>query len=314
MITLNKSKEAQEVLKTVISKTDLVAAANWIENIYLKLENTQKTGSFKVRGAFYKLSRLTTEEKEQGIVAASAGNHAQGVALAAQALAIQSCIFMPESAPSIKVQATRKYNSDVQLVGNTFNESYNEAKKYCSQNKSTFIEPFDDIDVIIGQSTIALEILEQLPDVEQIVLPIGGGGLAAGVSSIIKQVKPNCSIIGVEEQTHSSMNESIVNNRLTTKFSYKQTLADGLAVKTPGALTFDICKNNIDRFIQVTEEQIIDAIKFTYNKLNQVVEGAAATTIAAVLSGQIDTTKKTVLILSGSNIEKTKFEEIINQI
>ena len=249
MVTIDKIKDASEVLKSIIRKTDMIYAQNIMEdsNIYLKVENLQVTGSFKVRGASYKIFNLPEEEKKKGVIACSAGNHAQAT------------IFIPATAPISKVEATKKFGAEIKLIDGVYDDAYKAAVEYQKETNGTFVHPFDDEDVIAGQGTIGLEILEQLPDVEAVIVPIGGGGLIAGVAAAIKQIKPSCKVYGVQSQGAGSMYQSFVNKKIL-ELPTVNTFADGTAVKKPGTLTFELCNQYVDDIITVTDDEIASAI------------------------------------------------------
>ena len=243
-VTLDNVYRAAHRIKEVVRKTDMIQARAIFPNddVYMKTENLQTTGSFKVRGAYFKISQLTDEEKSRGVVACSAGNHAQGVALACKHLGIESTIFMPESAPISKIEATRYYGSEIILAGDNYDDSYEAALRYIAEHDKIFIHPFDDEEVIVGQATIGLEILEQMPDVDIIVVPVGGGGLLGGISYVIKSLKPECQVIGVEAAKAPSMGVSLEEDKII-RISSQDTFADGIAVKQPGPATFELAKN-----------------------------------------------------------------------
>ena len=261
MLTLDKVYDAQRVLKDNIRKTDLIYAPALSEKaqIYLKAENLQTTGSFKVRGAYYKISRLSDEQKKRGIIACSAGNHAQGVALSAQKNGIESAIFIPSTAPISKIEATRKYGAKIMLVDGVYDDAYAEAVKYQEETKGEFIHPFDDIDIIAGQGTIALELMEQLSDMEAVIVPIGGGGLISGVAYTVKMLNPKCKVYGVQASGAPSMlNSHLKHERL--ELASVSTFADGTAVKLPGEHTFEICEQYVDEIVTVSEDEIANAV------------------------------------------------------
>lgn len=241
MLTIDKVYKASHILKEVIRETDMILAPNIRQgtNIYLKTENLQVTGSFKIRGSYFKISQLSDEEKAKGVIACSAGNHAQGVALAATKSGIKSLICLPDGAPISKVEATKRYGADVCLVKGVYDDAYNKALELKDELGYSFIHPFNDPDVIAGQGTIGLEILEQLPDADAVVVPIGGGGLIAGVAYTIKQINPNCKVYGVQAAGAPSMEKSIMDDEIET-LSKVQTIADGIAVKTPGDLIIKV--------------------------------------------------------------------------
>ena len=284
MLTLDKVYDAQRVLKDNIRKTDLIYAPALSEKaqIYLKAENLQTTGSFKVRGAYYKISRLSDEQKKRGIIACSAGNHAQGVALSAQKNGIESAIFIPSTAPISKIEATRKYGAKIMLVDGVYDDAYAEAVKYQEETKGEFIHPFDDIDIIAGQGTIALELMEQLSDMEAVIVPIGGGGLISGVAYTVKMLNPKCKVYGVQASGAPSMlNSHLKHERL--ELASVSTFADGTAVKLPGEHTFEICEQYVDEIVTVSEDEIANAVLALIEKQKLIAEGAGALSVAAAI-------------------------------
>ena len=315
MITIDKLKDAANVLKSIIRKTDMIYAQNIMENsnIYLKVENLQVTGSFKVRGASYKIANLPEEEKRKGVIACSAGNHAQGVALASQKSNIKATIFIPATAPISKVEATKKFGAEIKLIDGVYDDAYKAAVEYQKETNGTFVHPFDDEDVIAGQGTIGLEILEQLPDVEAVIVPIGGGGLIAGVAAAIKQLKPSCKVYGVQSQGAGSMYQSFINKKIL-ELPTVNTFADGTAVKKPGELTFELCNKYVDDIITVTDDEIASAILALMEKQKLVTEGAGALSVAAAMYNKLPIKgKKTVCILSGGNIDVNIISRVINR-
>ena len=315
MITLGKLKDAADVLKDTVRRTDLILAEKLVENrnLYLKVENLQVTGSFKVRGASYKIANLPQEEKAKGVIACSAGNHAQGVALASQKNNIKATIFIPATAPISKVEATRKYGAEIKLIDGVYDDAYNAAVEYQKETGATFVHPFNDEDVIAGQGTIGLEILEELPDVEAVVVPIGGGGLIAGVAAAIKQLKPDCKVYGVQAIGASSMQQSYKQNHVI-ELPTVHTFADGTAVKRPGDLTFDLCSKYVDDIVTVHDDEIASAILSLMEQEKLVTEGAGALSVAAVLFNKLPIEgKKTVCILSGGNIDVNILSRVINR-
>lgn len=314
MLSLDSVYRAAFLLKDVIRKTDLIPATTFPQGeLFLKTENLQITGSFKLRGAYYKISQLSEEQKDLGIVACSAGNHAQGVALAAQKENIPAIIYMPDGAPISKVEATKSYGVEVRLEGETYDDAFNAAVKYQQETGATFIHPFDDLDVIAGQGTIGLEILEQLPEVDQVIIPIGGGGLISGVSFVLKSLKPEIKIIGVQAARAASMLES-VKEKERVELPYVDTFADGIAVKMPGENTFELCKNYVDEIITVTEDEVATAILTMLEKQKLICEGAGAVSVAAAIFGKVDLkNKSTVAILSGGNIDVNILSRVISR-
>ncbi len=315
MITLDKVKDAADVLKSIIRETDMIYAQNIMDNsnIYLKTENLQVTGSFKVRGASYKIANLPEEEKAKGVIACSAGNHAQGVALASQKSGIKATIFIPATAPLSKVEATKKLGAEIKLIDGVYDDAYKAAVEYQKETNGTFVHPFDDVDVIAGQGTIGLEILEQLPDVEAVIVPIGGGGLIAGVAYAIKQLKPDCKVYGVQSQGAGSMYQSFINKKVL-ELPTVNTFADGTAVKKPGELTFELCQKYVDDIITVTDDEIASAILALMEKQKIVAEGAGALSVAAAMFNKLPIEgKKTVCVVSGGNIDVNIISRVINR-
>lgn len=315
MLTLDRIYHAAFTLKDAVRKTDLILApALSTENqIYLKTENLQMTGSFKVRGAYYKISQLSQEEKAKGIIACSAGNHAQGVALAASKNNIPSLICMPDGAPISKVEATKSYGARVCLVSDTYDDAYNKAVELQQEKGYTLIHPFDDVDVIAGQGTIGLEILDQLDDVDAVVVPVGGGGLISGVAAVIKQLKPQCRIYGVQAAGAPSMYQSIL-AREKKALKSVDTFADGIAVKVPGDTTYELVSKYVDEMLTVTEDEIAAAILTLMEKQKLVAEGAGAVPVAAVMFGKIPLKeKKVVCVVSGGNIDVNILNRVITR-
>ncbi len=315
MLSIEKVKQAANTLKSVIRKTDLIysSALSKDNEIYLKAENLQVTGSFKVRGAYAKIANLTNERKAKGIIACSAGNHAQGVALSAQKSGIKSTIFIPSTAPISKIEATRKYGANIELVDGVYDDAYNAACKYQEESGAEFIHPFDDEDVIAGQGTIGLEILEQCPNVDAVIVPIGGGGLISGIAYTIKQLKPSCKVYGVQAQGAGSMFHSIeANERI--ELSKVSTFADGTAVKIPGKNTFELCRNYVDKIVTVTDDEIATAILTLMENQKLVAEGAGALSVAAVIFKKFPLDgKKAVCVVSGGNIDVNILSRVINR-
>ena len=313
MLQLDNFYKARFVLSKVIRKTELVHTPriNPESDVYLKPECLQKTGSFKIRGAYYKISQLTDEEKAKGVIACSAGNHAQGVALGATAMGVKSLICLPEGAPISKVEATKRLGAEVCLVPGVYDDAYQKALQLKDEHGYTFVHPFDDENVIAGQGTIGLEILQQLPDVDVILVPIGGGGLIAGLAYAVKNLRPSCKIIGVQAAGAPSMYESIRQNKIIT-LDDVDTIADGIKVKTPGDLTFAMCQTYVDEVVTVTEDEIAAAILAVLEKQKLVAEGAGAVAIAAAMYRKLELAGKTVCaLLSGGNVDVTMLERII---
>ncbi|WP_329385287.1 threonine ammonia-lyase [Anaerofustis butyriciformans] len=315
MLTLDKVYHAAFTLKDVIRKTDLIIAPALSDknNIYLKTENLQTTGSFKIRGAYYKISQLKDEEKKKGIIACSAGNHAQGVALASEKSNIPCLICMPDGAPISKVEATKSYGAKVCLVSDTYDDAYNKALELQKEEGYTFIHPFNDEDVIAGQGTIGLEILDQLANVDAVVIPIGGGGLISGVAYAIKHLKPECKIYGVQAAGAPSMYKSVKEHQRQATETVN-TFADGIAVKEPGDLTYELVSEYVDDIITVTEDEIAAAILTLMEKQKLVAEGAGAVSVAAAMFNKIPLKNKNVVcIVSGGNIDVNILNRVIDR-
>lgn len=318
MLTLDNVYHARYVLKDAIRQTDLLHSSTLSKmcgcNIYLKTENLQTTGSFKVRGAYYKISKLTDEEKSKGVIACSAGNHAQGVALASKRFGIKSIICMPDGAPISKVEATRGYGAEVVLVPGVYDDAHNEAERLREKYGYTFIHPFDDEDVICGQGTIGLEILEQLKDVDVIVSPVGGGGLISGLAFAVKQLNPKIRVYGVQSAGAASMVNSLEQKKIITLPSVS-TVADGIAVKEPGKITFETCSKYVDDIVTVTDDEVSMAILTLIERKKMVAEGAGAVAVAAALFNKIPDVegKNVVCLVSGGNIDVTILSRVINR-
>lgn len=315
MVNLDEFYKARYVLSKILRRTDLVHAPklNPESDIYLKPENLQITGSFKIRGAYYRISQLTDEEKARGVVACSAGNHAQGVALGATAHGIKSLICLPEGAPISKVEATRRLGAEICLVPGVYDDAYRRALQLRDEHGYTFVHPFNDEHVIAGQGTIGLELLDQLPDVEAVVVPIGGGGLISGVAYAIKMLNPSVKVYGVQAQGAPSMYDSIHDHHPDT-LDHVSTIADGIAVKTPGDLTYDICSKYVDDIALVTEDEICAAILRLIEEEKMVAEGAGAVSVAAAMFDKVPIRgKKTVCLVSGGNIDVTILNRVINR-
>ena len=315
MLTLDNVYRASHALKGVIRNTDVIYAPKLRSDaeIYLKTENLQITGSFKVRGSYYKMSRLTEEEKARGVIACSAGNHAQGVALSAQKNGIKSVICLPDGAPISKVEATKSYGAEVCLVEGVYDDAYRRALELRDEKGYTFIHPFNDEDVIAGQGTIALEVIEQLPDLDAIVVPVGGGGLISGIAYTVKTLCPNVKVYGVQAAGAPSMANSVRNGKIEELPSVS-TIADGIAVKTPGTLTYEMCQKYVDEIVTVTDDEISAAILTLMEQQKLVTEGAGAAAVAAVMFNKVDVKgKKTVCVLSGGNIDVTILSRVIRR-
>jgi threonine dehydratase len=315
MLTLDKVYHAAFVLREVARKTDLIYAPNLSAetDIYLKTENLQVTGSFKLRGAYYKISQLTDEQRAAGILACSAGNHAQGVALAATRMGAKSVICMPDGAPISKVEATRALGAEVCLVPGAYDDAYEYARKLEQETHATFIHPFNDEEVIAGQGTIGLEILEQLGDVDAVVVPIGGGGLIAGVAYAIKALRPDVKVYGVQAENASAMAQSLHGHKIVA-LDRVATFADGIAVKKPGDLTFSLIEQYVDDIVTVTEDEIATAILALIEKQKLIAEGAGAVSVAAAMFDKLPIKgKRVVCLVSGGNIDVNILSRVITR-
>lgn len=315
-ITLKDIQEARAAMASVVHKTTLDKSTTFSKmagcELYLKLENLQKTGSFKIRGAYNKIRLLSEEEKAKGVIAASAGNHAQGVAYAAGSAGIKATIVMPETAPLAKIMATRGYGAEVVLKGSVYDESFQKAQELQHERGQTFIHAFNDYGVIAGQGTVGLEILEDLEDVSAVVVPIGGGGLIAGIAMAIKEMAPNIKVYGVQAQGAPAMYMSKRVHAIKTTAD-AVTMADGIAVKVPGDLTFDIIDHYVDDVVVIDDEATAGTILMLLERAKLMVEGAGAVSLAAVLNGKIPARGKVVSILSGGNIDVNFISRIIER-
>lgn len=315
MLTLDNVYRANYALKNVVRKTDVIYApklANGV-NLYLKTENLQTTGSFKIRGAYYKMSNLSAEEKAKGVVACSAGNHAQGVALAAKKNDIKAVICLPDGAPISKVEATKSYGAEVCLVNGVYDDAYQKALELQSEKGYTFIHPFNDEDVIAGQGTIGLELIEQIPDLDAVIVPIGGGGLISGIAYTVKTLNPNVKVYGVQAVGAPSMKKSIDDGQVE-ELTAVSTIADGIAVKKPGDLTYELCKKYVDEIATVTDDEISAAILALMEQHKLVTEGAGAVAVAGAMFKKFNLEgKKVVCILSGGNIDVTILSRVIKR-
>ena len=315
MVTLDKVYHAAFVLKEAARKTDLIAAPDLCPgtNVYLKTENLQVTGSFKLRGAYYKISQLSEEDKARGIIACSAGNHAQGVALAATKNGIPSTICMPDGAPISKVENTKKLGAKVCLVKGAYDDAYEYALKLQQETGATFIHPFDDDEVIAGQGTIGLEILDQLEDVDAVIVPVGGGGLISGVAFAIKSLKPTCKVYGVQAAGAPSMANSLHEHHQIT-LDTVSTFADGIAVKHPGDTTYQMVEKYVDDVVTVSEDEIAAAILALIEKQKLIAEGAGAVSVAAAMFHKLPLErKKVVCLISGGNIDVNILSRVITR-
>ncbi|MBW6409901.1 threonine ammonia-lyase [Clostridium weizhouense] len=313
MMTLEKFEQAYEAVQKVILKTKLVYSDYYSDlsgnKVYLKTENLQKTGAYKIRGAYYKISTLGDEERDKGLITASAGNHAQGVAYAAQLYKAKAIIVMPKTTPLIKVNRTKSYGAEVILHGDVYDEACNYALELAKEKGYTFIHPFDDLDIATGQSSIAMEILKELPTVDVILVPIGGGGLAAGVSTLVKLLNPNIKVIGVEPAGANCMQESLKCGHVVTLPSI-DTIADGTAVKTPGTKIFSYIQKNIDDIITIEDKELIVAFLDMLENHKMLAENSGLLTVAALKHLNFKG-KKIVSIISGGNMDVITFASLV---
>ncbi len=315
MLSLDKVFNAQTVLKSIIRETNMVRAYGIAPDceLYLKPENLQITGSFKVRGSAYKIAMLSDEEKAKGVIACSAGNHAQGVALAATKNGIKSLICLPDSAPISKVEATKGFGADVCLVEGCYDDAYQKALELKDSEGYTFVHPFDDENVIAGQGTIALEILSELDDIDAVVVPIGGGGLISGIAYTVKQIRPSVKVYGVQVAGAPSMFNSINNGEIEC-LSSVSTIADGIAVKKPGENTYALVKEYVDEIALVSDDEVASAILALVEKQKMIAEGAGATAVAAVMFNKFDLKgKRVAAVVSGGNIDVTSLSRVIDR-
>lgn len=315
MLTLDKFKEASEKVKEVTLETKLIYSEYFSEQsgnyVYLKPENMQYTGAYKVRGAYYKISTLSEEERKKGLITASAGNHAQGVAYAAKCYHVKSVIVMPTTTPLIKVNRTKAYGAEVILHGDVYDEACDYALKLAEEKGYTFVHPFDDPTVATGQGTIAMEIFDELPEVDYILVPIGGGGLATGVSTLAKLLNPKVKVIGVEPSGANCMQVSIQNNEVTT-LPFVNTIADGTAVKTPGAKVFPYVKENLDDIITIPDDELVVSFLDMVENHKMIVENSGLLTVAALRHLNVKD-KKVVSILSGGNMDVITMSSVVQQ-
>ena len=315
MLSLDKVFNAQTVLKNIVRETKLVRAYGIAPDceLYLKPENLQITGSFKVRGSAYKIAMLTDEEKRRGVIACSAGNHAQGVALAATKNGIKSLICLPDSAPISKVEATKGYGAEVCLVEGCYDDAYAKALELRDSEGYTFVHPFDDENVIAGQGTIALEILNDLDNIDAIVVPIGGGGLISGIAYTVKQIRPSVKVYGVQAVGAPSMYNSVKDGEIEC-LSSVSTIADGIAVKKPGENTFRYVSEYVDEVALVSDDEVSSAILALIEKQKMIAEGAGATAVAAIMFDKFNLKgKRVVAVVSGGNIDVTSLSRVIDR-
>lgn len=310
-ITLKDVQEAKEFLSKTVDRTPLRLSRSVSGEVYIKCENLQRTGSFKIRGALNRIRFLTDKEKQKGVIAASAGNHAQGVALGASLYGVQATIVMPETAPLVKVNATKKFGAKVVLSGSYYDHAYQKAREIASDEELIFIHPYQDPKVIAGQGTIGLEILEDFKDIQQIIIPIGGGGLIGGISFVIKTLNPQCEVIGVvSDQTPGMM--LLKQGQSYNSNSSVNTIADGIAVKTPSKEMFETyIQKYVDKIVAVSDNEIAEAIVTIMEKDKVVTEGSGAAAMAAVISGKVSVKPKTVVLLCGGNIDMNTLNVVV---
>ncbi|SHK00189.1 threonine dehydratase [Geosporobacter subterraneus DSM 17957] len=306
---------ARDRLKDVVEETKLLYSSVFSSEsgntVYIKPENLQKTGAFKIRGAYNKISKLSLRERQKGLISSSAGNHAQGVAYAAQQLGVSATLVMPKTTPLIKVEATRSYGAQVVLSGDCYDEAYAEALRLQKEHQYLFVHPFNDLDVIEGQGTIGLEILDELENVDCILVPIGGGGLIAGIAAAVKSLRPDIKIIGVEPEGAKAMKLSMDNNKLTY-LNTVDTIADGVAVKKPGDLTFSIIKDYVDEIVTVSDFDIMEAFLLLLEKHKLIGENAGVLSLAGLKKIQ-EKDKNIVCVVSGGNIDVLTISSLINR-
>lgn len=314
-VSLSDFYNAQKCLKGVTENTNLIYSRFFSEEynnkIFIKPENLQVTGAFKIRGAYYKLSQLSDQEKQKGLIAASAGNHAQGVAYAAHELGIKATIVMPETTPLIKVEATRGYGANVILCGDCYDDAYEKAMKLVKEKGYCFIHPFNDLDIIRGQGTIALEIIQQLSDIEYIIVPVGGGGLISGIAVAAKMLKPDIKIIGVEPEGAKSMKTSIEMNKIIN-LEKVTTIAEGVAVKKPGDITFAIIKEFVDEIITVSDFELMEAFLLLLEKEKLIGENSGVLPLAALKKLKVHN-KNIACVVSGGNIDVLTISSMISR-
>ena len=315
MLTIDKVFHASTVLRDIIRPTTLVRAHGIAPNckLYLKTENLQNTGSFKLRGSGYKIAMLSEEEKARGVIACSAGNHAQGVALAASKYGIPSLICLPDTAPISKIEATKAYGAQVCLVEGCYDDAYNKALELRDKEGYTFVHPFNDENVIAGQGTVGLEIVNEMDDIDAVIVPIGGGGLISGIAFAIKSIRPGIKVYGVQAAGAASMYNSVRAGEIT-RLDAVSTIADGIAVKQPGELTFEMVGKYVDDIVTVTEDEIAAAILALIEKQKMIAEGAGAVSVAAAMFGKLPIEgKKVVSVISGGNIDVTSLSRVIDR-
>ena len=315
MLTLDRIYQAAHVLKDVTRKTDSILSDNIAPDceLYLKTENLQITGSFKVRGAYFKMAALPENEKAKGVIACSAGNHAQGVALSAQRFGIAATIFIPNIAPLSKIEATKRMGAQIKLVDGVYDDAFDAAIAFKKENGGVFIHPFDDIDIIAGQGTVGLEILDQISDLDAVIVPIGGGGLISGIAFAVKKLKSVCKVYGVQAVGAGGMYDSFKNKKRESLTSIS-TFADGIAVKSPGINTYEYCTQYVDEIVTVSDDEIATAILTLMEQQKLVAEGAGAVAVAAAVFNKLPLKgKKVCAIVSGGNIDVNILSRVINR-
>ncbi|MCI1945756.1 MAG: threonine ammonia-lyase [Clostridium luticellarii] len=315
-LNLEKIKRAKDNIKGVVRETPIFYTSTFSKkcgcNLYLKCENKQKTGAFKLRGAYNKLVNLSEDEKKRGVIASSAGNHAQGVAYAATAFGVKSTIVMPVTAPKAKVEATKNYGAEVIQAGQVYDECYARAVEVQKKTGATFVHPYNDVDVMAGQGTIGLEILDKLPETDIVIVPIGGGGLISGVATAVKSIKPSIKVIGVQPEIIASTKASMEQGKIVT-LPGKKSLADGTSVCAPGDKCFDYIKKYVDEVVSVSEEEIAFGMFSLMERNKLIAEGAGALPLAALLAEKIDGIegKNVVALISGGNVDIAAVAKVI---
>ena len=315
MLTLDRIYQAAHILKAVVRKTDLILSHDLVPDceLYLKAENLQITGSFKVRGAYFKVSTLSDKERVKGVIACSAGNHAQGVALSAQHAGIGATIFIPSVAPLSKIEATERMGAQIRLIDGVYDDAFEAAVAYQKESGGFFVHPFDDIDVIAGQGTIGLELLEQISDLDAVIVPVGGGGLISGIGFAVKKLNPSCKIYGVQASGAGSMFSSFKDNKRVC-LGKVSTFADGIAVKSPGVITYELCRQYVDDIVTVKDDEIATAILLLMEQQKLVAEGAGVVAVAAAMFKKLPLAgKKVCAIVSGGNIDVNILSRVINR-
>lgn len=317
-VTLDDIKKAQTVLKGVVKNTELdksFSASKIVgSEVYFKMENTQFTGSFKLRGAYNKIHNLTEEEKKRGVVASSAGNHAQGVAFSAKKAGVQSTIVMPEGAPLMKVSATKDYGAQVVLKGEVYDDAYDHARQLEAEKGYVFVHPYQDEAVIAGQGTIGLEVLDKVPDLDSIIVPIGGGGIISGIATAVKAINPKCRVIGVQSEQTPGMKDIFYKQGVREFQKRITTIADGIAIKRPSQVMLDsFISRLVDEIVTVSDDEIAGAITFLLERAKTVVEGAGAVGLAAAMNRNLNLGNKTCIALCGGNIDLNMVEKIIEK-